>query len=360
MKLGVYLPNGQNGYIISKNSPQYVPTWAHMLEITQEAERVGLDFILSMIKYRGFGGETGYWDSCSDSIALACGLAAATKRIELYATVPMLGVHPAIAARMITTFNDISGGRAGVNFVTGWNRPEYSQMGLWPGDDYHNNRFALAEEYMRVVRDLWREGRSDFKGQHYQLTDCECFPVAGREIPVVYAGQSPKGIEFTSEWAEYNFVFGGPEKLKKISQNVLDLSAKYGRNVGTLALYTIIGADTDKEAEDRCKEILDGADEVALMNVVKSASMDANPDGTSKHFRDGMTAPVEEGNLVFMGFPVIHGSWETIAHKINDLGERTGVSGMLFTFPDFVDGVKKFGKYSMPILRPEAKKTLVA
>ena len=62
MKLGVFLPNGQNGYIVSKASPQYVPTFAHMLEIAQESERAGLDFILSMIKYRGFGGETGYWD----------------------------------------------------------------------------------------------------------------------------------------------------------------------------------------------------------------------------------------------------------------------------------------------------------
>ncbi|GGO63239.1 pyrimidine oxygenase [Roseovarius pacificus] len=357
MKLGVFLPNGQNGYIISKNSPQYIPTWEHMLEITQEAERVGLDFILSMIKYRGFGGETGYWDSCSDSIALACGLAAATDQIELYATVPMLGVHPAIAARMITTFNDISNGRAGVNFVTGWNKPEYSQMGLWPGEDYHANRFGLAEEYMRVVRDLWRDGRSNFKGKHYHLEDCECFPVPGREIPVVYAGQSPKGIEFTADYAEYNFMFGGPDKLRKASSEVRAASARVGRDVGTLALYTIIGADTDEDAAARCQEIVDGADEEALMNIVKSASMDNNPDGTSKHFRDGMTAPVEEGNLVFMGFPVIHGSWETIALKIKDLGERTGVSGMLLTFPDFVDGVKKFGKYSLPILRPEKTKT---
>ena len=80
MKIGVFLPNGQNGYIISRNSPQYVPTWDHMLAITRESEAAGLDFILSMIKFRGFGGDTGYWDSCMDSIGLACGLAAATKR----------------------------------------------------------------------------------------------------------------------------------------------------------------------------------------------------------------------------------------------------------------------------------------
>ena len=45
MKIGVFLPNGQNGYIISRNSPQYVPTWDHMLAITRESEAAGLDLV---------------------------------------------------------------------------------------------------------------------------------------------------------------------------------------------------------------------------------------------------------------------------------------------------------------------------
>ena len=57
MKCGVFLPNGSNGYIISKASPTYVPTYAHNREITLEAERQDLNFVLSMMKYRGFGGE---------------------------------------------------------------------------------------------------------------------------------------------------------------------------------------------------------------------------------------------------------------------------------------------------------------
>ncbi|GGC81157.1 LLM class flavin-dependent oxidoreductase [Chelatococcus reniformis] len=360
MRLGVFLPNGQNGYVISKNSPQYIPSWEHCLAITRAAEEIGLDFILSMIKYRGFGGETGYWDSCLDSIALASGLAAATSRIELYATVPVLGVHPAIAARMITTFNDISGGRAGVNIVTGWNQPEYAQMGLWPSADYHDRRYELTGEYIHVMRELWRTGRSNFKGKYYQLDDCECFPTPGREIPIVCAGQSPKGVKFTAEHAEYNFVFGGPEKLRDIAQPVLTESAKLGRKVGTLALVTIIGAETDEAAARRCQHIVDGADGEALMNIVRSASMDSNPGGTSKHFRDGMTADVTEGNLAFMGFPVIHGSWRSIARQILEIEARTGIGGMLLTFPDFVDGVRAFGRSALPLLREATPAEMVA
>jgi len=351
MKLGVFLPNGQNGYIVSKASPQYVPTFQHMLAITQEAERAGLDFILSMIKYRGFHGDTGFWDSCLDSVSLTSGLAAATSRIELYATVPVLGIHPAVAARMIATLNDISGGRAGVNIVSGWNRPEYAQMGLWPSDDYHARRYELTEEYIRIMRALWRDGRVTFQGKHYQLQDCECFPTPGRDIPIVCAGQSSTGVRFTAEFAEYNFVFGGPEKLKGIAQPVLREAARLGRTVGTLALVTIIAAETDAVAERECRRIVAGADADAIQNILASASMDSNPDGTSKQFRDGLTAPVEEGNLAFMGFPVIQGSYESVAAQIISLERETGISGLLLTFPDFVPGVRAFGARILPLLR---------
>jgi len=48
MKFGVFLPNGSNGYIISKAIPPYLPTWELNQAVTIEAERQGLDFVLSM------------------------------------------------------------------------------------------------------------------------------------------------------------------------------------------------------------------------------------------------------------------------------------------------------------------------
>jgi pyrimidine oxygenase len=353
MKLGVFLPNGQNGYILSKSSPQFVPTFEHMLAITQEAEAVGLDFILSMIKFRGFHGATGFWDSCLDSINLSAGLAAATKTIDLYSTVPVLGIHPAVAARMIATVNDISKGRSGVNIVTGWNKPEYAQMGLWPSADYHDRRYELTAEYISIMRALWRDGRVTHKSDFYQLDDCECFPTTGRDIPIVCAGQSPKGVKFTAQYAEYNFVFGGPDKLRRIAQPVLEESARLGRKVGTLALVTIIAAPTDAEAEAIWRDLVANVDQEAVMNVMRSASMDTNPDGTSKHFLEGLNAPVEEGNMTFMGFPVIWGSYESVARQMLYQQRHSGISGMLLTFVDFVAGVRAFGEHILPLIRAE-------
>ncbi|OYW87313.1 MAG: pyrimidine monooxygenase RutA, partial [Pseudomonadales bacterium 32-61-5] len=94
MKFGVFLPNGSNGYIPSKGSPVYLPTYQHNKAISQEAERLGLDFVLSMMKFKGFGGETGYWDACLESFTLMSALAADTKTIGLFPSVTLLSAHP--------------------------------------------------------------------------------------------------------------------------------------------------------------------------------------------------------------------------------------------------------------------------
>src|SRR5271156_5407674 len=134
MEVGVFIPIGNNGWLISTNSPQYMPSFALNKRVTQSAERYGLDFVLSMIKLRGFGGATEFWDHNLESFTLMAGLAAVTTRIKLYASVAVLTIPPAIVARMAATIDSIAAGRFGINIVSGWAKAEYDQMGLWPGD----------------------------------------------------------------------------------------------------------------------------------------------------------------------------------------------------------------------------------
>ncbi|NYS43026.1 LLM class flavin-dependent oxidoreductase, partial [Pseudomonas syringae pv. actinidiae] len=135
MDIGIFIPIGNNGWLISSNAPQYMPTFELNKQIVQTAESYGFDFALSMIKLRGFGGKTEFWEHNLESFTLMAGLAAVTSKIQLFATVATLTIPPAIAARMASTIDSISNGRFGINLVTGWQKPEYKQMGLWPGDE---------------------------------------------------------------------------------------------------------------------------------------------------------------------------------------------------------------------------------
>src|SRR6201746_369551 len=118
MQIGVYIPIGNNGWLISENSPQYWPSFALNKQVTLTAEKYGLDFVLSMIKLRGFGGKTEFWDHNLESFTLMAGLAAVTSKIKLFASTAILTLPPALVARMATTIDSISRGRLGIHIVS--------------------------------------------------------------------------------------------------------------------------------------------------------------------------------------------------------------------------------------------------
>ena len=72
------------------------------------AEQAGLEFLLSMVKWRGFGGDTNPWDYSLESFSLMAACAAVTSRIQLYASVAIPTIHPGVIAKMASTIDDIS------------------------------------------------------------------------------------------------------------------------------------------------------------------------------------------------------------------------------------------------------------
>ncbi len=177
-------------------------------DVTLLAEKYGFEFALSMIKLRGFGGESEFWDHALESFTLMAGIAAVTQRIKLYASSAVLTLPPAIAARMASTIDSIAPGRFGINIVSGWAEAEYSQMGLWPGKEHYERRYEYSAEYVTVMRELWEKGTSDHKGAYFQMTDCKLSPRPSVMPTIVSAGQSDVGMAFAAEHADFNFCLG--------------------------------------------------------------------------------------------------------------------------------------------------------
>lgn len=351
MKFGIFLPNGSNGYIPSAGSPVYLPTFQHNLDISLEAERQGLDFVLSMMKFRGFGGDTGYWDSCLESFTLMAAIAAATEKVGLFPSISILSQHPAVVARMVATIDDISSGRCGLNIVTGWNKPEYTQMGMWPGDDYYGRRYEYADEYVTVLKGLWQGGGFSHHGEFFQLDDCVVNPTPSGQIPLVSAGQSDNGRAFVAKHADHQFVLTDKSSLASSVRDVREKAKTYDRSVGIYALFHMIIGDSDAQAQEQVDHIVAHADRGAIGNIIGSATLDTNKGGTSDTLKAALEKSVEEGNMAFMGIPVIHGSEETVAAKIEEIAADTDVDGLLFSWPDFVDGCRRFGQNIKPRLR---------
>ena len=356
MDLGVFIPIGNNGWLISTTSPQYKPSYELNLECVQRAEKYGFEFALSMIKLRGFGGQSEFWDYNLESFTLMAALAAKTEKIKLFASTAILTLPPAIVARMASTIDSIAPGRFGVNIVSGWAKGEYDQMGLWPGDEYFGYRYEYSEEYVRVMQELWTKGSSDFKGQFFKMDDCVMLPKPSSKIPLVCAGQSERGMRFCAEYGDYQFILGTgvntPTAFKPSADQLLRAAKETGRDIGAYVLFMVITDETDEKAMAKWKHYNAGADAGALSWMAGQAAADTtNADGTST----AATIALPEGAINFnMGTLV--GSYASVARMLDEIDTVNGVKGVMLTFDDFVAGMDIFGTKVQPLMKTRAGK----
>ncbi len=329
MKIGVFVPIGNNGWLISTHAPQYMPTFELNKAIVQKAEHYHFDFALSMIKLRGFGGKTEFWDHNLESFTLMAGLAAVTSRIQIYATAATLTLPPAIVARMAATIDSISGGRFGVNLVTGWQKPEYEQMGIWPGDDYFSRRYDYLTEYVQVLRDLWGP------------------------MKVICAGQSDAGMAFSAQYADFNFCFGKgvntPTAFAPTAARMKQAAEQTGRDVGSYVLFMVIADETDDAARAKWEHYKAGADEEALSWLTEQSQKDTRS-GTDTNVRQ-MADPTSAVNI---NMGTLVGSYASVARMLDEVASVPGAEGVLLTFDDFLSGIETFGERIQPLMQCRA------
>jgi pyrimidine oxygenase len=349
MDIGVFIPINNNGWLISETAPQYMPSFELNKQVVQKAEGYGLEFALSMIKLHGFGGKTEFWDHGLESFTLMASLASVTTRIKLYASTAVLTLPPAIVARMASTIQDVSGGRFGVNIVSGWHKPEYAQMGLWPGDEHFGKRYNYSTEYVQIMKDLWKTGESDLKGEYFQMDHCKLSPRPATPVKLVSAGQSDVGMEFTATYCDYGFVLGEglnePTKAAPVAARLQAAAAKTGRDVGAYMLYMVIADETDEKAMATWTRYVNGADKEALAWLFGRAAddKDAAEGGTAKAIANTVS-PVN------FNMGTIVGSYASCARMLDEVATMPGVKGIMLTFDDFIRGMDDFGQKIQPLM----------
>lgn len=352
MQVGVFVPINNNGWLISETAPQYMPSFDLNREIAQRAEHHGLDFLLSMIKLRGFGGKTEFWEYGLESFTLMAGLAAVTSKIKIYATCPTLVIPPAFAARMCNTIDSISHGRFGLNLITGWQRPEYSQMGLWPGDEHFRRRYDMLSEYAQILRELWATGVSDFKGEFYQMEDCRVRPVPTSDMKIICAGSSDDGLAFSAKYADYAFCLGKgvntPTAFAFNNDRLKEATDKTGRDVSVFVLVMVIADETDDAAYAKWMHYRDGVDEAAVAWLGEQGAADKTSTTTN------VRQLADRESAVNLNMGTLVGSYANVARMLDEMATVPRTGGVLLTFDDFLEGVEDFGTRIQPLMKSRA------
>ena len=351
MDFGVFLPVVANGYIVSLTSPQFVPTFELNKRCAQQAEAAGFTFALSQATWRGWTEESPQWESVTESITLTAGLVRETSKLKYYASVAVLTIPPGVVAKMATMIDDMSDGRFGLNIVSGYNKPQYDQMGLWPGDEFFQTRYDYATEYVQILRQLWDTGKSDFQGKYFQY-DARMGPTPKNRIELVCAGSSDRGIQFVSEYGDYSFVMpaGGIEGVRAQNERLEQANASSGRDVKSMVVRFVILGDTDEDAQEKIERYKEGADMPALMSMAGIGSLDA----------EGSTAAriSELKESVFYGNPLVAGSPQTVAAYMDEMAKDPMTAGCMIMVDDYENGIERFGREVMPLM--ESRKATAA
>ncbi|GBQ69389.1 luciferase family protein [Ameyamaea chiangmaiensis NBRC 103196] len=341
---GVFLPVANGGWILSDTTPPLHGSYAQNRAITLQAEALGLDFAMSMAKFRGYGGRTQHWDTSLDSLVLMSALAAQTRRIQLWTTFHTLLHNPAVAAKMMATLDQVSDGRAGINVVPGAYRDEFAQMGAWPETIGHDARYDLATEWVTAVRSLWGRDAVDFKGQYVTLNDCRSSPRPSRRPFIVAAGMSERGMRFSVEQTDALFI-GGRDLAETvaISARARALARAAGRRLRLYAMLTLVIDDSDAAATARLSRFQAGFDREAFAGLMRSYGvLDAETgqeNALTDRARSGFMTPVAAGHP------------QTVTRRIIEMIEAAQLDGIMLVFADYQDGLARFASSVLPALR---------
>lgn len=229
-------------------------TWASIREVSVTADRLG--FHTTLVPELYLNDRKGIDAPSLEAWSLTAAILAVTDRLRVMTAVRP-GFHlPAVLAKTVSTLDSIGPGRIALNVVAAWWAEEARQFG--GRFTTHDERYVQAEEFVQVLRGLWRRSPFAFAGDHYELDGTIVEPKPSAP-PVVFAGgESEAGKEAIARFADAYVMHGGT--LEEARANVADLTERSLRvhdrplrEIGMPA-YVIV-RDTEAEAQRELERI---------------------------------------------------------------------------------------------------------
>ncbi len=346
LKLGFFSPNCSSGMAVTKVEERWKNSWQNNIELAKLGDEAGIEFVLPIARWIGYGGETDFHGSVLETITWATGLLAHTKRINVFATVHTAFIHPVVAAKQLATADQLSGGRLGLNIVAGWNKPEYDAFGV-DLPEAHEDRYALAQEWFDVVQAIWdHDGPFDWSGKFYSLKGIYGYPRPfDGKPPIMNAAGSKQGRGFATRNADFLFCISiDPEQSRQEVVDIREQAAGHGRKTGVFTLCHCVCRPTKKEAEEYLHYYADEhADWDAVDNLMRLQGMHAQsfPADALAMLRGRFAAG--HGTLPLVGDP------DHVAAELARIADA-GFAGCTLSFVDYVKEFPYFRDEVLPRL----------
>ena len=312
-----------------------------------------------------------------DPLPLVPYLLAATEKLGIVPTLSASFYEPFTAARLLATLQHFANGRLGFNVVTSGSDLAAQNYGLDKQVE-HDLRYDRAQEWVDVVRALWRSWDADaivedtergvfadfskvrtidHKGEFFQVRGpLNTAPIAEEPV-MVQAGASGRGQDFAGQNSDVVLQLSStPERMKAYRESIRAVATAAGRDADAVKVLfvvnPIITANDEESAAVRARraELTQSAIDEALQGVsylsgvdFKKFDLDAplpelttnSNQGTLDNFVKSAPAGSTLREILQVrankdGLAVI-GTAEQVADQLGELGDAVGGDGFLFT-----------------------------
>lgn len=224
-----------------------------LTEIAQAAEGAGFDSLYVMDhlhQIRGVGPEE---DWMLEGPTVLSALAASTATANLGLMVGGVTYrNPALMAKITTTIDVLSGGRAILGIGAAWFEGEHRAYGF----DFPplGERFEHLEDALNIFRAMFTQERATYRGKHHSVEQAYNNPKPIRgDVPILVGGSGErKTLRMVAQYADASNVFGDPERIRHLIGVLEGHCADLGRDPAEIAktkLGTLVIADTHEAAE---------------------------------------------------------------------------------------------------------------
>lgn len=341
IRFGVWaLVHGSRAALQDPEEP-YDASWDRNRRLVQEAEALGFDSTL--VAQHTINPHDGVSDQLEAWTASA-GLAALTERIEIITAIKPYLYHPVVLAKMALQIEHISHGRAALNLVNAWNRPELEKAGI--GFPDHDDRYRYGHEWITVVDRLMRGERVTHSGAHFQVQDYMLRPADPyRARPRIYiGGESEPARVLAADQGDVWFINGQPHP--DVARLIADVGSRPRRGdplrFGLSAF--VIARETAGEAEGVLAHLFALAARDAPVRAVQRANTDAQSVMAQTMAR---TPRVGSNGGTAAG---LVGSYDQVAERIVAFNEL-GIETFMLQFQPFEAEMRRFAAEVMPRVR---------
>lgn len=350
--LGLFLPVQSGGWSASLLPRTTDWNFGYNAALTRRAEALGFDLVFGLAQWThkgGYGGISKYREDSLDPFVAVTALSAITQRILLISTIHVLfgPWHPLHLAKFGATVDHISGGRWGINVVTGYSPREARMFGGQHIE--HDRRYEMAGEFVDILCRLWGESEDlTLQGKFWSLEQAFVTPKPRYGRPVlVNATGSPTGIDYAARYSDFVFITSPAgheidaaiEVLPAHNAAIKGAGAKHGRALRTIINPMIVCRETEREARRYHQAIIDAADRGAVEGFV-SHQRSGDAVAWKAH---GDTHRALGGNIQIIGSP------EQVVDKLAGL-KRAGCDGVQVAFFDFAPDLEFFGATVLPMM----------